>query len=203
MAERDFYQLLGVARDASPDEIKRAYRQAALKYHPDRNPGDKESEERFKAAAEAYSVLSDEEKRSLYDRFGEAGLRGRQQFNADAFADFSDILGDLFGFGAFGGMGGGAQRARSGRGSSLRVELHIDLEDAGAGANKTIRVRRHVDRHDHNGSARGLDLFDRAWSRLGTEGETTCDRIFERRDGEYHAGAATDDLDRLFVNLRE
>ena len=88
MAERDFYQILAVARDASADEIKRAYRQAALKYHPDRNPGDKESEERFKAAAEAYSVLSDEEKRSLYDRFGEAGLRGRQQFNADTFADF-------------------------------------------------------------------------------------------------------------------
>ncbi len=143
MAERDFYHILGVGREASPDEIKRAYRQAALKHHPDRNPGDQESEERFKAAAEAYSVLSDEEKRSLYDRFGEAGLRGRQQFNADTFTDFSDILGDLFGFGGFAGMGG-TQRARSGRGSSLRVELHIDLEDAGAGANKTIRVRRHV-----------------------------------------------------------
>lgn len=140
MAERDFYQILDVGRDASPDEIKRAYRKAALEHHPDRNSGDKESEERFKAAAEAYSVLSDEEKRSLYDRFGEAGLRGRPQFNADASADFSDILGDLFGFG---GMGG-AQRPRSGRGASLRVELHVDLEEAAAGANKTIRLRRHV-----------------------------------------------------------
>ncbi|MGD8816989.1 MAG: DnaJ domain-containing protein, partial [Acidobacteriota bacterium] len=87
MAERDFYAVLGVARDASADEIKRAYRQAALKHHPDKNPGDADAEERFKVAAEAYSVLSDPEKRSLYDRFGEAGLKGRPQFNADAFAD--------------------------------------------------------------------------------------------------------------------
>lgn len=164
MPERDFYQILDIARDASPGEIKRAYRQAALEHHPDRNPGDKESEERFKAAAEAYSVLSDEEKRSLYDRFGEAGLHGRQQFNADAFADFSDILGDLFGFGVFAGMGG-AQRARSGRGSSLRVELHIDLEDAGGGANKTIRLRRHV----------ACETCDASGSQSGA-GATRCGR---------------------------
>lgn len=164
MPERDFYQILDIARDASPDEIKRAYRQAALKHHPDRNPDDKESEERFKAAAEAYSVLSDEEKRSLYDRFGEAGLGGRQQFNADTFADFSDILGDLFSFGAFGGRRG-AQRARSGRGSSLRVELHIDLEDAGGGANKTIRLRRHV----------ACETCDASGSQSGA-GATTCAR---------------------------
>ncbi len=142
MPERDFYEVLGVRRDASTDEIKRAYRQAALKYHPDRNPGDAESEELFKTAAEAYAVLSDDEKRSLYDRFGEAGLKGRQQFNADAFSDFSDILGDLFGFG-FGGMGG-AQRARAGHGASLRVEMDIDLEDAAAGVDESIRIRRHV-----------------------------------------------------------
>jgi molecular chaperone DnaJ len=142
MPERDFYSILGVARDASTSEIKKAYRKAAMKYHPDRNPGDAECEERFKAAAEAYAVLSDDEKRSLYDRFGEAGLKGRQQFNADAFADFSDILGDLFGFG-FGGMGG-AQRARSGQGASLRVELAIDLESAATGTEETIRLRRQV-----------------------------------------------------------
>ncbi len=142
MSERDFYQILGVRRDASKDEIKKAYRQAAMKYHPDRNPGDAEAEERFKAAAEAYAVLSDDEKRSAYDRFGEAGLKGGQPFNADAFADFSDILGDLFGFG-FGGMGGGP-RARSGRGASLRVEVQIDLESAATGTDETIRLRRHV-----------------------------------------------------------
>jgi molecular chaperone DnaJ len=142
MAERDFYQVLGVRRDASKDEIKRAYRQAALQYHPDRNPGDAASEERFKAAAEAYAVLSDDEKRSLYDRFGEAGLKGQPQFSADAFADFSDILGDLFGFG-FGGMGGG-QRARSGHGASLRLELAIELEAAATGSEERIRLRRQV-----------------------------------------------------------
>ena len=142
MAERDFYQVLGVRRDAPKDEIKRAYRQAALKYHPDRNPGDAASEERFKMAAEAYAVLSDDEKRSLYDRFGEAGLKGQPQFSADAFADFSDILGDLFGFG-FGGMGGGP-RARSGHGASLRLELEIELEGAAAGSEERIRLRRQV-----------------------------------------------------------
>ena len=144
MPERDFYQVLGVGREASKDEIKRAYRKAALKYHPDRNPGDAESEELFKEAAEAYSVLGDDQKRSTYDRFGEAGLRGGQPLNADVFADFSDILGDLFGLGgAFGGMGR-SQRARSGRGAGLRVELHIDLGEAIAGAEKPITVRRHV-----------------------------------------------------------
>ena len=144
MPERDFYQVLGVARDASKDQIKRAYRKAALEHHPDRNPGDAASEERFKEAAEAYSVLGDDEKRSRYDRFGEAGLRGGQPFNADVFADFSDILGDLFGFGGgFGGMGG-SQRARSGSGASLRLELHIDLSDAISGAEEQIMARRHV-----------------------------------------------------------
>ena len=144
MPERDFYQILGVGPEASKDEIKRAYRKAALKYHPDRNPDDAESEERFKQAAEAYSVLGDDEKRSTYDRFGETGLRGGQPFNAEVFADFSDILGDLLGFGgAFGGMGR-SRRARSGRGAGLRVELHIDLDEAIAGAERGITVRRHV-----------------------------------------------------------
>ena len=117
MGDRHFYQILGVDRTASKDEIKRAYRKAAMKYHPDRNPDDAAAEERFKEAAEAYSVLGDQEKRSNYDRFGEAGLRGGQGFNADIFADFSDIVGDLFGFGgAFGGMGR-SQRASPGQGN--------------------------------------------------------------------------------------
>ena len=164
MAERDFYRILGVRPDASKDEIKRAYRRAALKYHPDRNPGDAESEERFKAAAEAYAVLSDEQKRSVYDRFGEAGLKGQPQFNADAFADFSDILGDLFGFG-FGSMGG-MNRTRSSRGASLRVELEIDLEAAATGIDKSIKLRRHVrcDECDATGST----------SRSGAEACSRC-----------------------------
>lgn len=144
MDERDFYQILGVDRTASKDEVKRAYRKAALRYHPDRNPDDAAAEERFKEAAEAYSVLGDEEKRSNYDRFGEAGLRGGQGFNADIFADFSDIVGDLFGFGgAFGGMGR-SQRASPGQGTSIRIQLGIDLSEAISGAEKQISVRRHV-----------------------------------------------------------
>jgi molecular chaperone DnaJ len=168
MAERDFYAILGVARDVSPEDLKRAYRQAALRHHPDRNPGNADAEERFKAAAEAYAVLSDPEKRSLFDRFGEAGLKGRPQFNADAFADFSDILGDLFGIG-FGGMGRG-QRPASGRGANLRLELHIDLEDAVVGARKTVQVRRPLpcERCNATGSASGASAG--ACSRCGGAG---------------------------------
>ena len=157
MRDVDYYLVLGVGRDASPDQIKKAYRKAALKYHPDRNPGDAEAEERFKEAAEAYSVIGDPEKRGVYDRFGAAGLRGGPQINADVFADFSDIVGDIFGFGGmFGGMGRQG-RGHSGRGSDLRVELHIELEEAMVGAEKEISVRRHIacEACDSTGSASG------------------------------------------------
>src|SRR4030042_5437840 len=104
MTKTDYYEALGVARNAPADEIKRAFRQLALKHHPDRNPGNKEAEERFKEAAEAYSVLGDPEKRATYDRFGFDGLRGEgvtgfSGFEASLFGDFADILGGLFGFG--------------------------------------------------------------------------------------------------------
>ena len=100
MINRDYYEILGISRSASPEEIKKAYRQAALKYHPDRNPGDKESEERFKEAAEAYSVLIDPEKRAIYDRYGHEGLQGQGYqgfggFDSTIFEDFGDILGNL------------------------------------------------------------------------------------------------------------
>lgn len=157
MPERDFYQVLGVSRGASKDEIKRAYRKAALKYHPDRNPDNAEAEERFKEAAEAYSVLGEDEKRSNYDRFGEAGLRGGQPLNADIFADFSDIVGDLFGFGGTFGSMGRSHRANSGQGTSLRVQLDITLGEAIAGVEKPIAVRRHVacEACDQSGSESG------------------------------------------------
>jgi molecular chaperone DnaJ len=169
MAERDFYAVLGVGRDAPKEEIKRAYRKAALKYHPDRNPGDPESEELFKAAAEAYAVLADDQKRALYDRYGEAGLRGRQPFDAEIFADFSDILGDFFGFGTvFGGRG--RSRPGSGRGPHLRVELHIDLQEAILGSEQQIKIRRHVVCASCEGSGSSSGAGPVACSRCGGSG---------------------------------
>src|SRR5215217_3901275 len=99
--KRDYYEVLGLQRTASIDEIKKAYRRMALQHHPDKNPGDAAAEEKFKEAAEAYGVLSDEEKRARYDRFGHAGIGGSTGFDPNQFADFGDILGDLFGFGDF------------------------------------------------------------------------------------------------------
>lgn len=149
MEKKDYYNILGVARDASADEIKKAYRQAALRYHPDRNPGDKDAEERFKEAAQAYSVLADPEKRSVYDRFGLEGLRaegggGFQGFDSSIFGDFEDILGNFFGF-SFGdlfGGGAGRRRAAAQRGRDLALELELTLEEAAHGTEKEIHVAR-------------------------------------------------------------
>src|ERR1700680_2623448 len=103
--KRDYYEVLGLARTASLDDIKKAYRKSAVKLHPDKNPGDPHAEEKFKEAAEAYGVLSDDEKRARYDRFGHSGLSGMGGFDPSQFADFGDILGDLFGFGDIFGSG--------------------------------------------------------------------------------------------------
>ncbi len=113
--KRDYYEVLGVPRAATIDDIKKAYRRLALKYHPDKNPGDAEAEEKFKEAAEAYGVLSDEEKRARYDRYGHQGMGGVGGFDPNQFADFGDILGDLFGFGDFFGTRGGRRGARGAR----------------------------------------------------------------------------------------
>jgi len=142
--DTDYYELLGLGRDADISEIKKAYRKLALKYHPDKNPGDKTSEERFKEAAEAYAVLSDTEKRRRYDLYGRAGLGsqgGFPGFDQETFSDFSDILGDLFGFGS---VFGGGRRGRRGRaGSDLRYDLEIDFEEAVGGLETHIQVPRH------------------------------------------------------------
>ena len=144
MSQRDYYEILGVARDASEQDIKSAYRKLALKYHPDRNPGDHTAEERFKEAAEAYSVLGDSDKRTRYDRFGHAGVAGAAGgpggpgFNADIFSDFSDILGDFFGFGGF----GGGRRGGPARGADLRFDLEISFEDSYSGTETTIQIPR-------------------------------------------------------------
>lgn len=149
--KRDYYDVLGVSRSASIDEIKKAYRQLAMKYHPDRNPNNKEAEDKFKEAAEAYEVLSDQDKRARYDRFGHEGLR-QQDFGGftnvnDIFSHFSDIFG--FGGGGsifdevFGGGRGRSQRSQSGTpGSDLKVRLALTLEEIATGVEKTLKIRK-------------------------------------------------------------
>lgn len=149
MTKRDYYEILGVAPRASNEEIKKAYRQLALQHHPDRNPGNKEAEERFKEAAEAYSVLSDGEKRSVYDRFGHDGLRGEgysgfSGFDSSIFGDFEDILGNFFGFSFGDFFGARTQTRRRGaqRGRDLALEVEVSLEEAAKGMEKEISLNR-------------------------------------------------------------
>jgi molecular chaperone DnaJ len=151
MAKKDFYEVLGVDRNASQDEIKKAYRQMAMKHHPDRNPGSKESEEKFKEAAEAYEVLGDPEKKQRYDQFGHEGLRGTNYRDFtdvnDVFSTFSDIFGGGFGGSIFDEVFGGQRsRRRSGQhgqpGSDLRMRLSLTLEEIASGVEKKIKVKR-------------------------------------------------------------
>jgi len=154
MSKRDYYEILGVSKTASAEEIKKAYRKVAMQFHPDRNPGDKAAEEKFKEAAEAYEVLSDADKRAQYDRYGHAGLNnGRGGFGGgsgnmdDIFSQFGDIFGDdVFGsfFGGGGRRGGGGARARGVRGSNLRVKIKLNYEEIAKGVTKNIRVKKYV-----------------------------------------------------------
>lgn len=161
--KRDYYEVLGVERTTDQQEIKRAYRRMAVKYHPDKNKGDKEAEERFKEAAEAYSVLSNAEKRARYDRFGHAGLgQTGGGIDPDIFADFGDILGDFFGFGdIFGG-----RRQGGGRGSDLRYDLTVSFEEAAFGMKTKLKIPRRVACESCKGS--GAD------ARYGSTTCTTC-----------------------------
>jgi molecular chaperone DnaJ len=141
VAKRDYYEVLAVDRTCDDQKLKVAYRKLALQYHPDRNPNNPEAEERFKEAAEAYSVLSDAQKRAAYDRYGHQAVNGAgsQGFDEGAFADFGDILGDLFGFGDMFG-GGGRKRTRTQRGDDLRYDLEISFEDSMKGLSADLLV---------------------------------------------------------------
>ena len=156
-SKRDYYEVLGVAKGASADEIKKAYRKLAVKYHPDKNPGDKEAEEKFKEAAEAYAVLSDADKRAKYDQFGHAGVDGAGPDFSSGFGDLNDILNDLFGGGfsgfsgfggGFGGFGGGRsqrqQQQRVYRGRDIRVRVKLTLEEIAKGVEKEISIEKSV-----------------------------------------------------------
>lgn len=157
MSKRDYYEILGVGKSASSDEIKKAYRKVAMQFHPDRNPGDKSAEEKFKEAAEAYEILSDSDKKTQYDRFGHAGMRGNGGGHSsnmeDIFSQFGDIFGDS-GFESFFGGGGrrSGARARGVRGSNLRVKIKMNYEEIAKGVNKQIKVKKYVSCNTCNGS---------------------------------------------------
>jgi molecular chaperone DnaJ len=160
MAKRDYYEILGVPKNATKDDLKKSYRKLAMQYHPDRNPGDKESEEKFKEAAEAYEILTNDEKRAKYDRFGHEGVRG-SGFGSQGFSDVNDIFShfsDIFGGGSmfedfFGGNSQrGGKRTRGVPGSDLRVTLKLTLEEISEGVQKTIKLKKQVKCQECNGS---------------------------------------------------
>jgi molecular chaperone DnaJ len=166
MAKRDYYEVLGVDKGASTDEIKKAYRKKAIQYHPDKNPGDTAAEEKFKEAAEAYEVLHDQQKRQKYDQFGHEGLRGGPGgFGGggmnmdDIFSHFGDIFG---GFGGFGG--GGGRRQRVNRGSNIRIRVKLTLEEIAKGVEKNVKVNKYI----------ACESCDGTGAEGGTSGYTTC-----------------------------
>ena len=165
MAKRDYYEVLGVDKSASAEEIKKAYKKMAIKYHPDKNPGDKEAEEKFKEVAEAYSILSDADKKARYDQFGHAGVEGAGPDFSGGFGNLNDILNDLFGGafgggfgGGFGGFGGGFGGQRGGqrqqrvyRGRDIRVRVKLTLEEIAKGVEKEISIEKSVPCHECGG----------------------------------------------------
>ncbi len=172
MAKRDYYEVLGISKNATAVEIKKSYRKLALKYHPDKNPDDKEAEEKFKEAAEAYEVLSNPDKKAKYDQFGHAGMGGAGGFGGggmnmdDIFSQFGDIFGGAGGFGGFSGFGGGGQRGRRvNRGSNIRVKVNMTLKDIVNGVEKKIKVKKYISCNTCDGS--GAE---------GGSGFSTCDQ---------------------------
>lgn len=148
--KKDFYEILGVSKSATADEIKKAYRKKAIEFHPDKNPGNKEAEENFKLAAEAYEVLSDADKKAKYDQFGHQAFDGSGGFGGghmnmdDIFSQFGDIFGNAFGGGGFGGFGGNQGGQRRAKGSNLRIKVKLTLEEIANGVEKKVKVKRKV-----------------------------------------------------------
>ncbi|TDQ29708.1 molecular chaperone DnaJ [Tenacibaculum caenipelagi] len=187
MAKQDYYEILGISKSASQAEIKKAYRKMAIKYHPDKNPDDKDAEEKFKLAAEAYEVLSDENKKARYDQYGHAafegghgGFGGGGMNMDDIFSQFGDIFGGAFG-GGFGGFGGGGHRRQARvKGSNLRIRVKLTLEEIAKGVEKKVKVRRKVQAEGVtyktcstcNGSGQQMRVTNTILGRMQTA--TTC-----------------------------
>ncbi len=180
VGKRDYYEILGVERGASAEAIKSAYRKLAMKYHPDRNPGDQQAEERFKEAAEAYAILNDSEKRQAYDRFGHQGVGGMGQggFNPADFQDLSDVFGDFFGFGDIFGGARTRGRGRARRGSDLQYELEIDFEDAVFGMSTEIKYPRTENCEVCSGSGAKAGSRPRVCPTCGGRGQVYFQRGF-------------------------
>lgn len=185
MTKRDYYEILGVSRNATPEEIKKAYRKMAIKFHPDKNPDNKGAEDKFKEAAEAYEVLGDADKRSRYDRFGHDGLRnsssGFQEMNMDdIFSQFGDIFGSAFGgFGGFGGSSSGGRRRKVNRGTNLRIKVKLTLEEIATGVEKKLKVNKFVNCSTCNGTgAKGGSSFHTCSTCHGTGQVTRVTNTF-------------------------
>lgn len=177
MTKRDYYEILSVTRTATDVEIKRAYRSLALQYHPDKNPNDPEAEEKFKEAAEAYSVLSDQQKRAAYDRFGHQGVGAGAGAGAAGFSNFDDIF-EMFGFGDMFGGGRTSRRTSVQRGSDLRYDLEITLEEAASGKDETLRIPRLETCGECSGSGAEKGTSAETCANCGGSGQTRYSQGF-------------------------
>lgn len=221
MAKQDYYEVLGVTKSASAAEIKKAYRKMAIKYHPDKNPDDKEAEEKFKLCAEAYEVLSDDNKKARYDQFGHAAFEGGQGgFGGggmnmdDIFSQFGDIFGGAFG-GGFGGFGGGGQRQARVKGSNLRIRVKLTLADIANGVEKKVKVRRKVQADGVtyktcttcNGSGQQMRVTNTILGRMQTA--TTCStcqgagQIIDKKPSGADAQGMTVKEETVSINIPE